>query len=148
VSPPGARRSDTPARTVGRLLLGLFLLAAGAAHLLVPEPFLAQTPTWLPARPFLVLASGLVELALGVALLLGRRRRQVGWAVAVFFVLVFPGNVHHAISGTDAFGLDTPAARWGRLAFQPVLVAWALWCTGAICRRGRSGRAPDPDLRP
>lgn len=145
---PGAR--PTTARTVARLVLGLFLLGAGTAHLLAPEPFLAQTPTWLPARRLVVLVSGLVELALGFALLIARRwRRQVGWVTAGFFVLVFPGNLHQAISGAAAFGLDTPAARWGRLAFQPVLVAWAWWSTGTLPgRRGGTGPGRAPDLRP
>jgi uncharacterized membrane protein len=148
-SDPPRRRSDRSVRTVARVLLGVFLLAAGSAHLLVPEPFLAQTPTWLPAREFLILVSGLVELALGVALLLARRwRRPAGWATAAFFVLVVPGNVHQALSGADAFGLDTPTARWGRLAVQPVLIAWALWSTGALRRPGTSRPGRAPDLRP
>jgi uncharacterized membrane protein len=120
------------ARDVGRWALGLFLLAAGTGHLVAPEAFLAQTPTWLPWRPAIVLVSGLVELALGLALLVvRRRRRELGWVVALFFVAIFPGNLHQAISGTEAFGLTTPAARWLRLAFQPVLIVWALWATGA-----------------
>jgi uncharacterized membrane protein len=80
----------------------------------------------------IVWVTGVMEVALGVALVaLPRHRRRVGWALAVFFVVVFPGNVHQAVAGTDAFGLDTPAARWGRLLFQPVLVALALWSTDA-----------------
>ena len=35
------------------------------------------------------------------------------------------------MTGTDAFGLDTDTKRFVRLFFQPVLVLWALWCTGA-----------------
>lgn len=56
---------------------------------------------------------------------------MVGWVVAAFFVVILPGNISQAVTATPAFGLETDAARWGRLAFQPVLVAWALWSTGA-----------------
>jgi uncharacterized membrane protein len=129
-------------RHLARWLLGLFLLAAGIAHLVVPEEFLGQVPGWLPARTALVYVSGLVEIALGVALLVvSARRHQLGWVVAAFLVAVFPGNVHQAVAGTDAFGLDTPAARWARLAFQPVLILWALWATGPHRVEGNS-RAP------
>jgi uncharacterized membrane protein len=157
----------TRLRTVARWALGLFLVAAGGGHLLAPEAFLAQTPTWLPARDAIVLVSGIVEVLLGLALLVVRtHRRALGWVVAGFFVLILPGNVHQAVSGTAAFGLDTPTARWARLAFQPLLVLWALWSTGAIggsepgrddaapaVRPGRSAGRPapgasDPDLRP
>jgi uncharacterized membrane protein len=117
-------------RAVARGALAILLLTAGIGHFVAHDSFLAQTPTWLPARSWMVWASGVVELALGLALLVARRRRrEVGWAVAAFLVVVFPGNVHQALAGNDAFGLDTPAARWTRLLFQPVLIAWALWCT-------------------
>jgi uncharacterized membrane protein len=79
-----------------------------------------------------VLASGVVEILLGLALAsLGRYRVQVGWITAAFFVAIFPGNISQYVNGIDAFGLDTDQARLTRLFFQPLLVAWALWSTGA-----------------
>jgi uncharacterized membrane protein len=81
---------------------------------------------------FVVLASGVVEILLGLALArLGRYRVQVGWVTAAFFVAIFPGNISQYVNGIDAFGLDTDQARLTRLFFQPVLVVWALWSTGA-----------------
>ncbi len=123
--------SVTPlARHLARLLLAAFLVAAGISHFVVHDEFLAQTPTWLPARSAVIWVSGVIEIALGLALVLvRRRRRELGWLVAGFFVLVFPGNVYQAVAGTDGFGLDTPVARWTRLVFQPVLIAWALVST-------------------
>ncbi len=130
-------------RTAARLVLGAFLLGAGAGHLLVPQEFLGQVPTWLPARLAIVYVSGVVELGLGGALIvLPRRGIVVGWIVAAFFVAVLPGNVHQAVAGTEAFGLSTDAARWGRLLLQPVLVAWALWSTGAWAAVRGGDRAP------
>jgi uncharacterized membrane protein len=95
--------------------------------------FQAQVPTWLPLDPdFVVLASGVVEIALGLALLtLWRYRAYVGLAAAIFFVAIFPGNINQFVNGIDAFGLNTDLARGVRLLFQPVLVLWALWSTGA-----------------
>jgi len=108
------------------------MLVAGVGHLVATDSFLGQVPTWLPQRTPIVWVSGVVEIGFALALvLLPTRRRQVGWALAAFFLLIFPGNLYQAIAGTSAFGLDTPAARWARLAFQPVLIVWALWSTGA-----------------
>ena len=138
--------SVTGVRTAARWALATFMIVAGVAHFAATEEFLAQTPSFLPARTAIVYVSGAVEIALGGALLLWRsRRREVGWVLAAFFVLVFPGNLYQAISGTPAFGLDSGTARWGRLLFQPVLVAWALWSTGAISGTSyRRSRRPPP----
>ena len=132
-------------RTAGRLLLGGFLVFAGVSHLgWSREAFYAQVPPWLPLdRDFIVVASGLVEIALGLGLLLLRRRRvALGWIVAAFFVAVFPGNISQFATGTDSFGLNSDQSRGIRLLFQPLLVVWALWSTGAwrawrLSRRAR-----------
>ena len=120
-------------RTGARILLGVFLAGAGIAHLTwAREEFVAQVPAWVPfSVDFIVVSSGIVEIALGLALLfMVRRRTIVGLVVAIFFVAVFPGNISQYVTGTDAFGLDTDAKRLARLFFQPVLIVWALWCTG------------------
>lgn len=121
-------------RTVLRVLLGAGLLLAGTGHLTFQrQEFQAQVPPWVPLdADFVVLASGVVELLLGAALLfLGRWRVVVGLTVAAFFIAVFPGNVAQYVEHRSAFGLDTDQARFIRLFFQPLLVLWALWSTGA-----------------
>ena len=122
-------------KAVSQVGLGLFLTSAGYSHLTVNRiAFQAQVPTWLPLDPdFVVLASGVVEIALGLALLtLWRYRAYVGLAAALFFVAIFPGNINQFVNGINAFGLNTDMARGVRLLFQPVLVLWALWSTGAL----------------
>jgi len=122
------------AQNIGRYTLGIFLVLAGAGHLSFQRTaFAAQVPPWLPLNPDLVvLLSGAVEIALGLSLLLlYKQRTKVGWIVAVFFVFVFPGNIAQLVEHRDAFGLDTDLKRWLRLPFQPVLIAVALWSTGA-----------------
>lgn len=145
-SPPSATdgRRSVP-RTIARILLGLVLVTAGVGHLsFARQSFQAQVPPWLPFDPDLVVvASGGVEIALGLALvLLARWRVVVGVVVAAFFVAVFPGNVSQLVTRTPAFGLETDAARAIRLVFQPLLVVWALWSTGAFSAwRARRRRA-------
>jgi uncharacterized membrane protein len=124
----------SPARVVARVALGAFLVFAGVGHLSSQrEDFQAQVPDWVPLDPDLVVvASGVVEIVLGASLvLLARYRVALGWVVAAFFVAIFPGNISQYVDGDPAFGLDTDRARLIRLFLQPVLVAWALWCTGA-----------------
>ena len=121
-------------RNMGQVILGIALTYAGSTHLTSSrQEFQAQVPTWLPLdADFVVIASGIVEIILGLALLiLWRYRSQVGLIVAIFFILIFPGNINQYVNGIDAFGLDTDQARLTRLFFQPVLVIWALWSTGS-----------------
>jgi uncharacterized membrane protein len=121
-------------RNMGQVILGIALTYAGSTHLTSSrQEFQAQVPTWLPLdADFVVIASGIVEIILGLALLtLWRYRSQVGLIVAIFFILIFPGNINQYVNGIDAFGLDTDQARLTRLFFQPVLVAWALWSTSS-----------------
>ncbi len=121
-------------RTIFRILLGAFLIFAGVNHLTVARvEFLAQVPPWVPLDGDLVVVlSGIAEIVLGLGLVfLARQRVLVGLATAAFFVLIFPGNVSQYVNRIDAFGLDTDQARFIRLFFQPLLVIWALWATGA-----------------
>ena len=130
---------QTPARhslprLLGRLALGTFLLLAGISHLTFNrDAFQAQVPSWVPLdADAVVVRSGIAELTLGIALLaLHRWRVPVGWVVAAFFVAIFPGNVSQFVTATDSFGLNSDLSRGIRLAFQPLLVLWALWATGA-----------------
>ena len=118
---------------LARLLLGAALIFAGISHLTFARAtFQAQVPTWLPLdSDFVVLASGVVEISLGLALTsLGRHTALVGIITALFFIAIFPGNISQYLTHTDAFGLNTDEARLIRLFFQPILVLWALWSTG------------------
>ena len=130
-------------RRIARVLLGTFLIFTGVSHLSFGRTaFLAQVPRWLPVNAdVVIIASGVVEIALGASLvLLTRWQVPVGWCAALFFVLVFPGNISQFVTHANAFGLDSDLARGMRLLVQPLLVIWALWCTGAwaALREGRS----------
>lgn len=127
-------QGKNPARSVGRIVLGGFLTFAGVGHLtFARESFQGQVPDWIPlGKDLVVVSSGFVEVALGMALVFLRRWRvSIGWIVAAFFVAVFPGNISQLVTHNDSFGLDTDVLRWLRLPFQPVLILWALWSTGA-----------------
>lgn len=125
---------STTTQTIFRIVLGLLMLLAGIGHLTFQRAeFQAQVPNWIPlGKDLVVILSGIVEISLGAGMVfLKKQRVWVGTALAIFYVLIFPGNIAQYLNGTDAFGLDTDQARLVRLFFQPVLVVWALWSTGA-----------------
>jgi uncharacterized membrane protein len=121
-------------RKATQLLLGATLIYTGTLHLTTRRlEFQAQVPPWAPFSPdFVVLASGVVEIALGLALISLQKRKAVGITTALFFIAIFPGNISQFVNGIDAFGLNSDRARAIRLLFQPLLVLWALWSTHAL----------------
>lgn len=118
-----------------RILLGIFMVTAAIGHFTFQRTdFQAQVPNWVPmSKDLVVILSGIVEIALGLSMVfLTKYKVHVGIALALFYVLVFPGNIAQYINGTSAFGLDTDQARLMRLFFQPILIFVTLWSTGAI----------------
>lgn len=123
----------TTTQNIFRIVLGVFMLLAGIGHLSFQRAeFQAQVPDWIPlSKDLVVILSGIVEISLGFAMVfLTRFKVRVGILLAVFYVLIFPGNIAQYINGTNAFSLDTDQKRLIRLFFQPVLILWALWSTG------------------
>lgn len=131
----GTGRKTSGAQDAARVALGLMLVGAGTSHLtFAREPFKAQVPPWVPVdADTVVVGSGVVEIALGSALvLLPKKKRLVGWVAGAFFTAIFPGNIAQYRCRRDAFGLDTDAKRFARLFLQPVLIGWALWSGGSL----------------
>ena len=130
--PEADEHSTSTAQDAARIALGVALAFAGTSHLtFAREEFKAQVPDWVPIdKDAVVLQSGVVEIALGSALvLLPKQKASLGLIAAAFFTAVFPGNVAQYTHRRNAFGLDTDKKRFARLFFQPALIAWALWAT-------------------
>lgn len=122
-------------QNIFRVLLGLLMILPGIGHLTFQRAeFLTQVPDWIPlSKDFVVIASGLMEIVIGLSMIFWTRQKvRVGIVLAIFYVLIFPGNITQYMNGSDAFGLDTDQKRFIRLFFQPVLMLWALWSTGAL----------------
>lgn len=133
-----------------RLVLALAYALVGLVHLRSPEGFLPIMPPWVPWPREVVLATGVAELLGAAGLLVPRLRRAAGWGLAAYAVCVFPANVHHAVNG---IALGGTVLGWGyhapRLAFQPVIIWWALYAAG-ITRWPFAGRdrACSSDISP
>lgn len=129
------KMKTTKVQNIFRIVLAAFMIYAGFSHLTFNRiDFQAQVPDWIPlSKDFVVILSGIIEITLGLGLAFWKKERiKFGWALAIFFILIFPGNISQYLEGKDAFGvLDSDGARLRRLFFQPVLVVWALWSSGA-----------------
>ena len=123
-----------PIHRFPQVVLGFALAYAGLGHLTTSrQEFQAQVPSlFKDYADFVVIASGIVEILLGLGLVFfWKYRVLIGRLVALFFVSIVWGNISQYIYGIDAFGLNSDRARLIRLFFQPLLVIWALLSTGA-----------------
>lgn len=122
-------------QNVMRMVLGFVMIFAAFGHFTFQRiDFQAQVPDWMPLnKDLVVILSGLVEVLLGLGMVFWTKQKlRIGVALATFFLLIFPGNIAQYLNGTDAFGLNSDQARLIRLFFQPLLIIWALWCTGVF----------------
>ena len=125
-------------QNIFRVLLGSIMLYIGIAHLSFKRiEFQAQVPTWLTTNEgmmdLVVLISGYIEIAFGILMILGGKLKiKTGIALGIFYVLIFPGNINQYINEIDSLRLDSDNKRLIRLFFQPLLVLWAFWSTGAL----------------
>ena len=113
-----------------RWMMALAYFGVGLVHLRAPEAFLPIVPLWVPMPRLVVLATGWCELAGAIGLVTPALQRPAGIALALYAIAVFPANIKHALEGVEVAGLQLG---WyyhaPRLALQPVLVWWALYCS-------------------
>lgn len=122
-------------QNVMRMILGFLMIFAAFGHFTFQRTdFQAQVPDWIPLnKDLVVILSGVFEIVLGLGMVFwANQKLKIGIALAALFLLIFPGNIAQYLNGTDAFGLNSDQARLIRLFFQPLLIIWALWSTGAF----------------
>lgn len=106
---------------------GLLFLFTASGHFFQDAAMVQMLPPWVPAREFLVHATGVLEIAIALALFFPRSRRAGAWAAAAVLVAFFPANIHaalqHAPMGGHAWG---PAYLLVRAPVQLFILAW-LW---------------------
>jgi uncharacterized membrane protein len=120
-----------------RVVLTFAMVSIGILHFVTPQPFVRIVPSFLPAPVVLVLVSGFFEVLGGVGLLVPRVRRAASYGLVALYVSVFPANINMAIHPELGQGLPLWAL-WGRLPFQVLFIAWALW----VGRTGASTASP------
>ena len=135
-----ARFGGRSVKDAARRAMGAAFIVAGTAHLAMPDPFLAHLPGWVRFAEAIAYASGVLEIAGGLALVVPWHRENVGRAIAAYLVLVFPANVYVAVAGVDVPGQPDGWYHWARLPFQALFVWWALRSTAPSRPSGRVNR--------
>ena len=120
-------------RTILRFVLVAAYLFVGVVHLVSPDSFMPIVPEWVPWPRETILLTGVCEILGAIALMTVRLRTAAGVMLGLYAVCVYPANIKHALEGVVVGG--TQLSWWyhaPRLAFQPVIVWWALYASGVI----------------
>lgn len=118
-------------RATMRGIMAAFFAGGFVLHLASPDALMAITPDWVPFPRAVVFITGVIELLGAVALLVPRLRRWAGVMLAIYVLAVWPANIRQALEHIvlppipDSWWYHGP-----RLALQPVLAWWALFCAG------------------
>ena len=129
-------------RAVLRLVMAAFFVGGFALHMMAADKLVLISPDWAPFPREVALITGWLELAGAIGLLVPQTRRAAGIALALYILAVWPANIHQAVAHIVVPPI--PDSWWyhgPRLAFQPVLVWWALFGSGVIVSLELSGMA-------
>ncbi|MBA2793697.1 MAG: DoxX family protein [Thermoleophilaceae bacterium] len=107
-----------------RKACGLTFVVAGTLHFLVPKRYEAIMPPYIPAHREMVLASGVAEVAGGLAVLTPGLEEPARWGLLALLAAVFPANVWMATNPDDIRGLPAQLPRWTLWARLPLQLAF------------------------
>ena len=103
-----------------------FWMVAGAMHFVIPRQYEAIVPPRIARwKKEVVIASGVAEMAGGVAILPDATRRAARWWLLATLVAVYPANIHMALH-PERYERVPPIGLWARLPLQ-FLCAWWVW---------------------
>jgi uncharacterized membrane protein len=116
-----------------RIVMAAFFAGGFILHMTAVDALVAITPDWVPFPRVVAVVTGFIELAGAVGLLIPRLRYASGIMLAIYILAVWPANMKHAFEHIVVSPI--PDSWWyhaPRLALQPVLAWWALFCADAI----------------
>jgi uncharacterized membrane protein len=125
--------SNNRVRFLMRWAMAIFYLVAGVFHIQSPDAFLPIMPDWAPAPREVILFTGVCEVVGALALVTRPFRWWAGLMLALYAAAVFPANIKHAVYNVQLPQL--PTSWWyhaPRLALQPVVLWWALYCSQVV----------------
>ena len=113
-------------RDSGRWALALMLVFTSSAHFTPMRHDLAKmVPAWFPEPMWAIYATGVLEIAAAIGILLPRTRSIAGICLCALLVAMFPANVKAAFEGVTLGG-NPATALWLRGPMQ-ILFIWLAW---------------------
>lgn len=115
-------------KTALMYLMALLYIAAGVNHFINPDFYIRIMPPYIPWHGFMVAASGVAEIALGVGLLIPATRALAAWGIVAMLLVFMVVHLHMLFNPQDYANVSVYALL-ARVLFQFPLILWAWWYT-------------------
>lgn len=129
-------------KTLVGIILGLSMIRIGSDHLIRPEIFDSIVPDYLGFPRFWTIASGVLEIILGIGMILPVYRQSAARYFTVFLVFVYLANLNMWLNGVPFNGtLLSLNGHIIRLLVQLILICIGLWLAGLIGKKTKKTKS-------
>ena len=112
----------------GRIGMSAMLLFTSAGHFLFTNGMTMMLPAFIPNKKEIVYATGIVEIAAAVGLLIPASSITTAWLLIIFFILILPANIYAAINRVDyqkgTFDGNGTSYLGFRIPLQVLFIVW------------------------
>jgi len=118
----------------GNLGMAVFIIFTGLSHFKFQKGMAMMIPDFMPAKMFWVYATGFIEIAAGIGLMIPSIREITAVLLIIFYVLVFVANINSSKKNINIFKGDYTGPGMAylykeRIPMQIILIAWT-WYFG------------------
>ncbi|WEK71065.1 MAG: hypothetical protein P0Y62_05785 [Candidatus Chryseobacterium colombiense] len=118
----------------GNLGMAVFIIFTGLSHFKFQKGMAMMIPDFIPAKMFWVYATGIIEIAAGIGLMIPSLREITAILLIIFYVLVFMANINSSKKKINIFKADYTGPGMNylykeRIPMQIILIAWT-WYFG------------------
>lgn len=115
----------------GNLAMCVMLVFTSIGHFKFARGMAMMVPQYIPNKKEIVLASGIAEIILGIALLFPVVRFYAGVLLVAMFIFLLPANISAAKRRVNyekgTYDGPGPKYLWFRIPMQLLLIAWVIY---------------------
>lgn len=112
----------------GKIAMSVMLLFTAIAHFAFQKGMAMMLPAFIPFKKAVVYATGVIEIAAAIGLLIQGWQTATGWWLIIFFILVLPANIYAAMHKVDYQKGDLQGKGltylWLRVPLQIIYILW------------------------
>ena len=115
----------------GKIALSIMLFFTAIGHFKFKKGMAMMLPSFVPAKELIILATGIIEFLLAIAIGISPLQTLAGWLLIAMFILFLPANIYAASRHLDyekgTYDGNGLSYLWFRIPFQILLIGWTYY---------------------